>query len=412
MGILPWVWYGGAKGVAVLYSVVNAGVREFWVKTAEYDRKVGEESDKVALPFTGSIAATAGDESYSVSATITVEFSADSGTTITPSTFSYSATASAGADGVQAVTNPQVAIVEGQGPVTATVTLSATGSGDSLGIAGFGVALGVVGLASGYSGEVVGSLNGVGSTSSSGSATITNFAKITDGFLNRNYALIRLAGLLVNGIEPDFLGFDSLSIDGDLIEIEATSGIDSLRAGFYLAFAGASNQFKVYRVASISGSTVSAALALESSSSPVTASSATILFSGAAEITYGLHTVESGTTVYDSPPLPSNDDDWRKALVSFAPPALGSLSSCLADAIYLPDGILTGGNLYRIDLDQIISGSTLRDRLQSSAATVTATLTTQTATSGETCTLGTAAESTVQVPSPGRGTIEGITYLP
>jgi hypothetical protein len=86
--------------------------------------------------------------------------------------------------------------------------------------------------------------------------------------------------------------------------------------------------------------------------------------------------------------------------------------SCLTDSIYDPQSILSGGNLYTIDLSQIINGQTLQQRLQTSPDTIAATLSTRTATSGASCTLGTAAESTVQVPSPGRGTVEGITYLP
>ena len=106
--------------------------------------------------------------------------------------------------------------------------------------------------------------------------------------------------------------------------------------------------------------------------------------------------------------------NWRQPLENFLrindqPP---SGSSCIDN--YLGDNTssLESSTLYRINLNQTISGQTLRTLLETSPDTVTATLTTQTATSGETCTLGTATESTVQVPSPGRGTIEGITYLP
>ena len=52
MALLPWVWYGGAAGVAVLYSVVVGDVREFWVKTATSDIKVAEfTNSKTYTPF-------------------------------------------------------------------------------------------------------------------------------------------------------------------------------------------------------------------------------------------------------------------------------------------------------------------------------------------------------------------------
>ncbi|MBD1918843.1 MULTISPECIES: hypothetical protein [Cyanophyceae] len=74
---------------------------------------------------------------------------------------------------------------------------------------------------------------------------------------------------------------------------------------------------------------------------------------------------------------------------------------------------LAEDKIYRIDLAQLIDGQTLQARLQTSANTVTANLSARTATSGESvCELGEETVATVQVPSPGRGTVEGITYLP
>jgi len=106
--------------------------------------------------------------------------------------------------------------------------------------------------------------------------------------------------------------------------------------------------------------------------------------------------------------------DWRGEAVSLTPTAqIEGLQPC-ADAYLASDNaLLLDDNLYTIDLGQTIDGQTLRSRLQTSTATIAATLTTRTATNaGASCTLGTPAESTVQVPSPGRGTVEGITYLP
>jgi hypothetical protein len=120
------------------------------------------------------------------------------------------------------------------------------------------------------------------------------------------------------------------------------------------------------------------------------------------------------TEKYLRPTIPAAlENDWRESLVNYDVSESPFDALPCAESNMLSDEVtLVDGNLYRIDLNQTISGQTLRTRLETSPDTVAATLTTQTATSGETCTLGTATTSTVQVPSPGRGTIEGITYLP
>lgn len=105
--------------------------------------------------------------------------------------------------------------------------------------------------------------------------------------------------------------------------------------------------------------------------------------------------------------------NWRNVQEAFTLLPLDSEDSCIDSFANNPVANLIAPNIYSINLNQVISGSTLRNRLQTSPDTVAATLTTQTATNeGESCTLGTSTESTVQVPSPGRGTIEGITYIP
>jgi hypothetical protein len=105
-------------------------------------------------------------------------------------------------------------------------------------------------------------------------------------------------------------------------------------------------------------------------------------------------------------------DDWRGDAVSLTPTAgITAADICSNDYLANPEALLNSGNLYSIALSQTIDSQTLQQRLQTSPDTIAATLTTRTATSGASCALGTVAESTVQVPSPGRGTVEGITYL-
>jgi hypothetical protein len=106
--------------------------------------------------------------------------------------------------------------------------------------------------------------------------------------------------------------------------------------------------------------------------------------------------------------------DWRFPIASASPSAVGQTTICqraylFSDSSYLG---ISEDTLWGMDLSQSIGEESLRTLLESISNTITATLSTRTATSGASCTLGTAAESTVQVPSPGRGTVEGITYLP
>ena len=181
-------------------------------------------------------------------------------------------------------------------------------------------------------------------------------------------------------------------------------------------------------------------------------------------------------TEYVSPASLPTASDWRSAIVNYSITVNAPGDRCVRAYILEPDALVSDGILSEIALDQIMASeqqsvsvspgdltittpavmgssiaakgtvllgadsckyiartdtvlslldpvpsnfsglvtilSTLEDYLSTIDGTIDATLTTRTATSGVTCTLGTATESTVQVPSPGRGTIEGITYLP
>lgn len=105
--------------------------------------------------------------------------------------------------------------------------------------------------------------------------------------------------------------------------------------------------------------------------------------------------------------------DWRNEAVSLTPTSeITSSDSCVNDYLYNPQVNLINNTLYQIDLEQNIGGDTLISKLQTSAANVNATLTTQQFNSGASCTLDPIIESKIKVPSPGRGEIEGITYIP
>ena len=127
---------------------------------------------------------------------------------------------------------------------------------------------------------------------------------------------------------------------------------------------------------------------------------------------YGSNTTE-GTEYFPGDEIPGTEGDWRASIVNYEiSSSVSTGDSCLDLLLLDDDGLLDNGLYFNISLSQVIAGQTLRNRLETSPDTVNATLTTQSATSGATCTLGTPQESTVQVPSPGRGTVEGITYLP
>jgi len=113
--------------------------------------------------------------------------------------------------------------------------------------------------------------------------------------------------------------------------------------------------------------------------------------------------------------VPAQESNWRGAINNFrlAENTAETDDNCTNDFLSSNDALLASGELFTIDLSQTIEGQSLQNRLQTSPDTVTATLTNRTATDdGDTCTLGDEQTSTVQVPSPGRGNVEGITYLP
>jgi hypothetical protein len=125
-------------------------------------------------------------------------------------------------------------------------------------------------------------------------------------------------------------------------------------------------------------------------------------------------TILSSSAYLRDDTIPINALNWRDVLSNFI--AIGDQLTTADSCTDLYKGNafinLLSGNSRSILPSQIINGQTLRQRLQTSPDTIAATLSTRPATSGASCTLGTAAESTVQVASPGRGTVEGITYLP
>lgn len=341
---------GGVKGVAVLYSVVNAGMREFWVKTATADVKAYE------IPTTFTY-------------TPSTSFGSTVGSTISGSLTLSSSESSAGVD---------LAFLSiRHGSISFLVETTATY------ISGSGASIEARPVTTEASSTVSQSV-----TSESGSASTTVSSTAQNG------------GCLPIGlslIKSNPLG--SISASGTV-----TYTITAISSGTV------SNPFECW-ISSPGGGAIYLIIKSGVNTSGCSEGENPIQdFTDLALINLpSLSTAEysNGDSVTTRP------GHWREPLEDFLyindqPP---SGSSCADD--YLPDrdSLISAGNLYEISLDQTISGQTLRDRLQTSTDTVAATLTTQTATDGVTCTLGTATESTVQVPSPGRGTIEGLTYL-
>lgn len=429
--------------MAVLYSVINAGVREFWVKTAEYDRKfteseTGKRTIPVSLLCTSDQTNLGSDTSGSVtsSATATITFSPEPGTTVTPSSISLSASSSVSGLGgtVGWGISSSGVLVDGPGPVSASYSVTINGSNSGGSIANASISQAVVNIGFGGTGAGGGGNTTVGdasnpddSDSASGSVELDRFILVPyQAFLNNRYALIKEINQ-VGAFRPSASGVSpstplTISIETSLsVSAAVLSSSESFTTaydpdderfivGAILVFiSNASTGYRVFRIESLDGVNITTRK-ISGEGSMSGSASASIVFSVSSTLYYGLHNADG--VIYSAPPVPVNLDDWRRALAVFGEPDTSTLDACLAQNLRRTDSILTSGNLYRIDLGQAISGNTLRDRLQTSPDTVTATLTTRTATSGAACTLGTAVESTVQVPSPGRGTVEGVTYLP
>jgi len=414
------VWFGAVGGgAAVLYSVVVGAVRQFWVKTANYDRMIAIDTGIKVVPVTFAVSATTSDDggggSTVGSASLTI--SGPSGTIITPSNISLSASVSAsGLNDSQAAYDSIAIKIVGPGPITIAGTVSGTAIAD-------GFADGFAGLSanypsiSGFDGGRVGSGSLIGGVGSGVTLTlnvnlsVNTFIQGRSALLNGNYGFFRYVGGRDLGVRV-FVDFTDTG--PQVIEGSFSFPFDSapFTTGKLLIFPGGGN-YSMYEVINNQGANFKARYLSGTVEPSAFFSLAYLMSPFAAQIDYGLHTTDDAVIPYTAGnTLPVNLDDWRRAIVSLSPVDLSAELSCLTDSIYDPQSILSGGNLYTIDLSQIINGQTLQQRLQTSPATIAATLSTRTATSGASCTLGTAAESTVQVPSPGRGTVEGITYLP
>jgi hypothetical protein len=401
MGLGSFIWYGGGAGVAVLYSVVVGAVREFWVKTKKYDVKVHEIPDEIENPYPPD------DIDGNPNGVPGVNCSSDT-IRVWARSIAYQGVNSSASSASTAVQSAYFPGIPADSPPTSTSGIIAFEVNPDYDVSDFN---GIVRDISEY-------------TTSGGflwwTTSIVYRLQInqrrfiqrggfqngsTFGVVNANYYRTDISRGQTSAFLSAFLAAipESGLIEGESdisyeIALVGAGGCDSTNPGGppggpefipnpYEAFTSALKP-KIFALIK----------------SNVDESDEEF-----GELAYKKLI---GETVSDLGST-ADPDDWRGLAVSLTPTAeITSPDSCLEDYLDTDDGALIDGNLYRIALNQTISGSTLRTRLQTSPDTVTATLTTQTATSGATCTLGTATTSTVQVPSPGRGTIEGITYLP
>jgi hypothetical protein len=436
MGLGSFIWYGGATGVAVLYSVVVGAVREFWVKTKKYDVKVGEIPTEEEIPW----------EPYDL----------PNGTTtyIPGSGANVFWTWSWGALG-----NPSsTSTIDVYGRTFIHYVFNIIESCTSLGSEPFTSITGntPMTLLSG----VYNFYNNSGTRPGPIETEIVNKTRFVGPPLEGEG---EFAGKLTGDCGPDnffdtFIRYRAIGVDGGITGPSTQLLFQTQNIFIIHPSTDPNSIFRRYSTDSIrvtQGFVVrdyDYQVTLNSSFStpggPVTPPSwptddppptppdpiiepvpyecfvsaslgKTIFILIKSDVDdsgqeFGILKYQSlvGDELDDLGDTPSLED-WRGDAVSLVPTESVPVSTvCLDD--YLPNSevLLDADILYTIDLDQTISGQTLRTRLETSPDTVTATLTTQTATSGETCTLGTATTSTVQVPSPGRGTIEGITYLP
>jgi hypothetical protein len=127
------------------------------------------------------------------------------------------------------------------------------------------------------------------------------------------------------------------------------------------------------------------------------------------ELKYQSLIVEELTDLEGTP----NSDDWRGPSVSLTPTIeIEDSDSCVEELLANSSASILEKTLYSVDLEQGINGQTLKSLLETSEKKVTAILTTQTLNSGVECVFGPPKESKIKVPSPGRGTVEGISYTP
>jgi hypothetical protein len=370
-----------AGDAAVLYSVVNGAVREFWVKTGSTDVKVFEiDNEKTLKPEIswGDLPSNQFEPSVSVSASATFS----DGPTTNPDILTFT-------EKVGEVTLPVGTSVTLASP-DVTATLLALGSARNIRL----TSLPFFDIRPGLS-------------FTSGSDTVGTTKTV---FESGTFALF--VGQKARRIDVGLRGtIRLLSTSGGAASVSVSC---STFVGSYQIF----NRVTPYESwLSVDVSTIYVTIKyLEEflfEDDPETEFDS---YDKLALVEIDRSTGTITTEVYDiGDSVPAQEGNWRSPGNNFrlAENTDPTGNNCL-DA-YLPskEDLLKDDKLYTIALDQVIDDQSLQTRLQASPDTVTATFTTRTATDdGDTCTLGDEQTSTVQVPSPGRGNVEGITYLP
>jgi len=398
MGQLGWVWFGGRDTIAVLYSVLVNRTREFWIKTKSSDVKVAE------IPGTFDPEETAPTNIGGTGASITVSGSLGPisgsvpGQEHLPNTAGYflfdgsqiSGKSIQNAGWGIALTGSITWTGQNTGQNVSDRALAATLEGWLLpsGLLGWGNTFGggpnvvfsspstISGSTSlGFNAQVsclkLKRLNltlqgpGVASVSYTATATITGWLGSTT-YPYRAWLSSDAQGNIF--VTVKWVDFDYDCSDLDEESFEGTVEF---------------NQFEVIKLKLVDGKT------------------------GAA-VDY--HYRDKASVVRRAA-------NWRQDQENFFynnfDSSLDDTSPCApADVQENTGANLRSGMLYTINLNQFISGQTLKNRLQSSTDPVDALVSFRSATvTNALCTLGSISTETIEIHGPGRGNVEGIIYI-
>ena len=395
MGQLGWVWFGGRDTIAVLYSVLVNRTREFWIKTKSSDVKVAEipgtfDPDEAAPTNIGGTGA-----SITVSGALGPISGFVPGQQNIPNSAGYLLF-----DGSQ-ITGKSIQGAGWNIVVTGSVTWTGQNTGQdvndrALAAAGWLLPNGRLG----WGNTVVGGPNVVFHSPSTISTSIGLGSSTQASCLQFRYLNLDLLG-------P---GVASVSYTAT-VTITGWLGSTTYPYRAWLSSDAQGNIFVIVKWVDFDY----ACSDLDEESNE-----GSVQFNRLEVINLKLVDGKTGAAVdyhyRDKASVARRTANWRQDQENFFyngfDSPLDDISPCARAVLENTGANLRSGMLYTIDLNQVISGQTLKNRLQSSTNPANASVSFRSATVTDAlCTLGSISTETIQIHGPGRGNVEGIIYV-
>ena len=388
---LGWAWFGGRDTIAILYSVLVGDTREFWVKTEQSDVKVAEipgtfdpeEVNPTSIGGQGSSTTLSGSLGP-ISGIAPGQQSVPNGRTY--SIFNGSEIRAKGS-----------AFLGGGWVIDLTGTITWTGQNTGQSTSDRALAYNFLG-SSVDSG--VGVRMGWGNVVPGGPNVVFGSPRTVTG---RGVGIASLFTAMCGGYTELELTLQGPGVASVNYTATATvRGWFGLTSYPYAARLSSDEDGNIFVIVKWFGFDFDCADLSESSDFPPDSIFVDSQFNRNETIHLKLVDGKTGNSVdyhyRDKASVVKRQNNWRKDQEDFVYPIPAATAVAQDNEVNVK-----GGDLYRINLNQFISGQTLKNRLQASTDPVNASMSVTTSTTVRT--------ETIKVYGPGRGDIEGIIYI-